>query len=495
MSQEQSEVMSNGVLVILGSCIIVMTLAQLVKDRVKWVQEATISIVIGILIGGIIYLARNSSLNLATIYNIQFFLVILIPPIIFEKAYNLEKVIIIQKSFFKHLGATLIFAIFGTLVSTVSVFCILYPISSLFTASLTYSQALAFAALISATEPGSLLPILKELNIENKILYLLSDESKVNQIVAVSLYSAIIKTSDVEVLGEMIGLSLANFLLIFIGSLVIGVTIAAAISYVLSKLQIQFRFNVEACLIMFSPWIAYLLANIAGLSGLVSILMCGIFMARYSFPNLDFMTKGVVGKVYSVVAYCAEVIIYLLLGITIVIFKLTSSTENIAILCIAFLAAIISRVICVFLSANLLNLCTHQKLGWRTQILIGLTGMRGAVSFFLATQVRSDLESGDLIMMISVIFILTNKLILSTAVPLLVPHLNITQQSNQNPKILLVGEDTNENCFMRVKRSILGMDDYLYHCLVRESKEMSCHANSDRSQFVTQNLELKYMTS
>ena len=94
MSQEDAKVIGNGVLVILAFLMIVMTLGQFVRDRVRWIQAPTLGIMLGIFLGGLLLIGGDSSLILNTKYNIEFFLVFLLSPIIFEGGYNLEKVIV-----------------------------------------------------------------------------------------------------------------------------------------------------------------------------------------------------------------------------------------------------------------------------------------------------------------------------------------------------------------------------------------------------------------
>jgi NhaP-type Na+/H+ or K+/H+ antiporter len=43
----------------------------------------------------------------------------------------------------------------------------------------------------------------------------------------------------------------------------------------------------EATAVIVGPWFSYLLSEVAFLSGIVSILFCGIFMARYTYPSLS----------------------------------------------------------------------------------------------------------------------------------------------------------------------------------------------------------------
>jgi len=83
------------------------------------------------------------------------FFLILLPPIIFESGYNLNK-----GNFFQNIGSILVFAILGTAISALVVgggiyllglADVVYP--------LTFVQSFAFGSLISAVDPVATLAI------------------------------------------------------------------------------------------------------------------------------------------------------------------------------------------------------------------------------------------------------------------------------------------------------------------------------------------------
>lgn len=107
----------------------------------------------------------------------QAFFVVLLPPIIFEAGYSLHK-----GNFFQNLGSIVIFAVFGTIISTLLVGLGLfllgklshynYNCSSLLigaggvTMQLRLTDALAFGALISAVDPVATLAIFSAMDVE-----------------------------------------------------------------------------------------------------------------------------------------------------------------------------------------------------------------------------------------------------------------------------------------------------------------------------------------
>ena len=97
------------------------------KLKLKFLNESVFATLIGLIAGGILFVTENEKyINNISQFYVKFFLIILLPPIIFESGYNMRK-----KEFFKNLGTILIFAVFGTLLS------ILFIGLSLWTISLT----------------------------------------------------------------------------------------------------------------------------------------------------------------------------------------------------------------------------------------------------------------------------------------------------------------------------------------------------------------------
>jgi NhaP-type Na+/H+ or K+/H+ antiporter len=53
---------------------------------------------------------------------------------------------------------------------------------------------------------------------------------------------------------------------------------------------------------MIVPWVSYLAAESFELSGIVSIMFCGIAMAQYSLPNMSAQAKTNIKQVLHTVA-------------------------------------------------------------------------------------------------------------------------------------------------------------------------------------------------
>lgn len=96
------------------------------KTRIKIINESFFATLVGLIAGAILSALENDKYinNISNAY-VKFFLILLLPPIIFESAYNMKK-----KEFFKQFGTITVFSFFGTFLSII-VTGVLFYFSSL----------------------------------------------------------------------------------------------------------------------------------------------------------------------------------------------------------------------------------------------------------------------------------------------------------------------------------------------------------------------------
>ena len=71
----------------------------------------------------------------------------------------------------------------------------------------------------------------------------------------------------------------------------------------------------EISMMLLCPWVSYLIAEGLKLSGIVSILTNGVFLSYYATPNISPAAKKVIKMGYETIAYSAETVVFLFLGI------------------------------------------------------------------------------------------------------------------------------------------------------------------------------------
>lgn len=204
------------------------------KSGHKYLQEAGLTVIIGIIAGSLfkildvtVYITNLSD------YFSSIFLVLLLPPIIFESGYNMNK-----ETFFKNVGAVLIYSFLGTFIAIFSSSIMFWLFGQAhMSAEFSWKESFAFGSLISATDPVSVLAIFKEMNADKNLFAIIFGESIFNDAVAIVMYQTVMLsgTAADATVWESIYKGACDFTLIFVGSLVIGAVMALLVAFVLKR--------------------------------------------------------------------------------------------------------------------------------------------------------------------------------------------------------------------------------------------------------------------
>jgi NhaP-type Na+/H+ or K+/H+ antiporter len=213
----------------------------------------------------------------------NWFLRILVPPIVFEAALGIDK-----RSFNRHLVPIFMYAVGGTLVATVLTAMIVHRGSLLFPAwcsPIPYVEALTFGALISSIDPIAVLSVLSNMGMTDTdtIYVVIFGESLLNDGVAIVLFETLVHFLDENLVidGEAIFAASIHFLVVAFGSLLVGVG-----SGMLSTVYYWLFHGCQTALVevlMFFCWalLPYYVCDGIGWSGIVSAVATGFVMDLY----------------------------------------------------------------------------------------------------------------------------------------------------------------------------------------------------------------------
>ncbi|GAY35439.1 hypothetical protein CUMW_016370, partial [Citrus unshiu] len=337
------------------------------------------------------------------------------------------------KPFFSNFGAIVTFAIFGTFLASMVTGILVYLGGVMFLMyRLPFVECLMFGALISATDPVTVLSIFQELGTDMNLYALVFGESVLNDAMAISLYRTMSLVRSHASSGQNFFLVIVSFgcsalyslciLLIypvlaffhalvsycrvleldlfllcypfFVGALLIKFVILIKTFCCDSLFSLQ---NLECCLFVLFPYFSYMLAEGLGLSGIVSILFTGIVMKRYTFSNLSENSQRFVSAFFHLISSLAETFVFIYMGFDIAMEKHSwSHLGFIFFSIVSLLFIIVARAANVFSCAYLVNLArpAHRQIPLKHQQALWYSGLRGAMAFALALQSVHDLPEG-----------------------------------------------------------------------------------------------------
>lgn len=124
-------------------------------------------------------------------------------------------------------------------------------------------------------------------------------------------------------------------------------------------------------------------------------MFCGITMAKYCRPNLSESTNERVGAFFRVIAYLAEIFVFLYIGIAFFTEPQAHKIRTTWSFVLFSLAALaISRFLNVYPITALCNFLTPaegRRIPETHKHMLWFSGLRGAMAFTLANQARDSL--------------------------------------------------------------------------------------------------------
>lgn len=263
----------------------------------------------------------------------------------------------------------------GTVLSALFIGYVLYGLQM---AGLVYSgptalDALLFGTLISATDTVAVLAVFAEMKVDRLLYALVFGESILNDAVAFVMFEILLSYSGSEVFqaGDL-AQALGIFVLTVVGSMVIGIGVGVLASLLTKHLQPPTR-SWALVLFVTTGYLAYTLAHIAHLSGIMAVFLCGFVLRHYTVYNVTEATRTSIIDMLKAAAFMSETFIYVLMGSALV----TKDLElDPAYIFVTLLVMLLGRAISIFPLSAVANLWRRTKIPFRFQVCVA-PGPRG----------------------------------------------------------------------------------------------------------------------
>jgi len=116
-------------------------------------------------------------------------MILLLPPIIFESGYNMNKT-----PFFRNIGSVMMFSFLGTFIAIIFSSLMFYFMGQAgWSYPFSMKNSWLFGSLISATDPVAVLSIFKQMDADENLYAIVFGESIFNDAISIVMYKTIEK--------------------------------------------------------------------------------------------------------------------------------------------------------------------------------------------------------------------------------------------------------------------------------------------------------------
>ncbi|ESO97738.1 hypothetical protein LOTGIDRAFT_152832 [Lottia gigantea] len=367
------------ILLVIIVCILCVHL--IIQTKFHYVPESICIVLIGAFIGLMFHVFEFGNWKNEETFSPTIFFIVLLPPIIFESGYNLHK-----GNFFQNIGSILVFAVFGTALSAVTVAGGIYLLGKAGVAyKLNLIESFAFGSLISAVDPVATLAIFQAIDVDPILYMLVFGESVLNDAVSIVLTTTVLEFQDPST-AIMSGASIffhavGRFCLMFFGSAAIGVCFALISAVILKHIDLHKTPSLEFGFMFIFSYLPYGLAEGLHLSGIMAILFAGIVMSHYTHHNLSPVTQITIQQTFRTVAFIAETSVFAYQGLAIFSFK---HEVKYAFTIWSIFLILLGRGINIFPLSFVVNFFREHKITRKMQFIMWFSGLRGAIAFALS---------------------------------------------------------------------------------------------------------------
>ncbi|KAJ1033930.1 hypothetical protein NDA16_000138 [Ustilago loliicola] len=405
---EQQERFSSLALFLVLSLLILSfwTSYYLKVKRITAVHETIVGLFAGMFVGVCLRIGPGEQVQNMLSFSNTIMLNVLLPPIILASGYDLR-----QENFFRNFGIILIFAFAGTFISAIVVGVIVYLWSLLHleSISLTLLECLIFGSTLSATDPVTILAIFNTYKVDPKLYSVIFGESILNDAVSIVMFDTLSTFRGKEIYISSIFHGIGLFLVVFTLSMLLGVCFGLGCSLLLKHSRLSSYPQLESCLVALIAYTSYFFSNGVTMSGIVSLLFCGITLKHYAYHNMSRRTQRTTRYTFQTLANLSENFIFIYLGLS--LFTQEILVYKPLFIIVTVFAVVASRYCAVFPIASVVNAvkrarnnrraratggggvpreAVEEELPRQYQIMLFWAGLRGAVGFALSAGIEGQ---------------------------------------------------------------------------------------------------------
>jgi CPA1 family monovalent cation:H+ antiporter len=348
----------------------------------RWLQiPYTVALVVAGLILGAVGAIEPPHLTKELLFSV------FLPGLVFEAAFHLD-----FEKFWENKVSINVLATPGMGVAIVLTAAVLQSVATglHITAGFELRHALVFAALISATDPISVVALFKSLHAPRRLAMLIEAESLLNDGTAVVFFTLVLQLFHGR--DASVSAAFLDFVLVVGMGTVFGVAIGYAISQVARRVEDPM---IQITLTTIAAYGAFTAAEHFHFSGIIATMaagmICGNYGARYGMSP---SSRIAVQSFWEYVSFALNSIVFLLIGFEVRVQSLLRAWKPIL---IAYLAVTIGRAAVVYLVSFCLRR-TREAMPWSWNLVLTWGGLRGGLSMVLALALPKDFPFRELLL-------------------------------------------------------------------------------------------------
>ena len=306
---------------------------------------------------------------------------------------------------------------------------------------MTVPIAIALGAIVSPPDEVAATAVMQRLAVPRRLIALLDGEALLNDATALIVYRVSL-TAAVTSVAVLTIQPLGNFFVVAVGGIAIGLAVGWLIAQVRSRLK---DVPVELTVSLATPYLAYVPADLLGVSGILAAVTAGLYLGRRSSQIMGSDVRVAGRAVWEMLIFLLNGVVFLMIGLE--ISALARSMDRAVLLELAGAGVVVSVTLIAVRGLWLAGIGVWQRLVSHEQpplraaeiVVLSWSGMRGVVSLAAALAIPMAINDGSPLPARAAVIVVTFTVILVTLVgqgltlPLVIKavHLGVDKNAKQ----------------------------------------------------------------
>ncbi|GLZ55738.1 Na+/H+ antiporter [Actinomycetospora sp. NBRC 106378] len=357
-----------------------------------------------------------------------------------------------------HLRPILLLAVGLTLASTLAV----GAVAAALVPGLGFAAACALGAVVAPPDAVAATSIARTIRLPRRVVALLEGESLFND--AAALTALTVAVTAVTGATSFAGAA-GEFLLVALGGVAVGAAVGLAIGWVRKRVLHPYT---DVVVFLVAPFVVYLPAEELGVSGLVAVVVAGLYLGHRATTIMEPGARVVTGAVRTAVSWLLEGMVFLLVGL-----QLRSVVDGISglppfavagVTAAVVVTLVVVRFAWVVLSEQVAGQVLRRRYAsWSESVLTSWAGMRGAVSLAAVLTLPLAFPQRDLIVFVTFVVILVTLLGQGVSLPALARRLpsarcEVHQEAQEEARARRLAADAALECLEEIERDNPGRE-------------------------------------
>ena len=279
--------------------------------------------------------------------------------------------------------------------------------------SFTWTAAFLFATVVAPTDLVAATAVFRRVGAPERVLNLVEGENLVNDGTALTAWRLAVTAA---VAGSLtFGDVAEELVLVAVGGTALGLAGGIASGWLRKRLDDS---QIEIIVTIFTPYVLYIGAERLGLSGILAAVVSGIYLGLRDPELSDPTTRLQAYGFWNVFTFILESILFVLVGLQFpgVLDAIDKSAGSLVV------DGVVLAV--VVMAVRLLYQWAVPGMDHRERLLVGWSGMRGAISLAVALAIPLEVAARDEIILLTLCVIFTTLVVQGLSLPMLVQRLH-----------------------------------------------------------------------